>query len=136
MANGKRITLTKTQSETADGKQLIQSILDICHDGIIELEEVEKLYLLLNRLESRFNAIPYLRCIAREAIADGILDNNELYKLKQAFERVVPKQHRQVVSNHLSSGRVCQRIEATSSVLVLEDALRVRRQSFLMLRLL
>jgi hypothetical protein len=99
-----RITLTKSQAESSVGTQLIDLILSMCHDGELDITEIETLHMFLRRNESAsINAIAFLRSITREVVSDGAIDQFEAYKLKQAFERVVPKEARGVVSTHLES---------------------------------
>ncbi|MCC6971658.1 MAG: hypothetical protein IT434_15710 [Phycisphaerales bacterium] len=103
MAKRTRITLTNAEAESPAGKQLIDLILSMCHDGQIEIKEVESLHIFLRRCESKIAAISYLRAITREIVADGNVDPSEVYRLKKAFVRVVPKEVRGVISTHLDS---------------------------------
>lgn len=98
---GKRITLTKSQAESPMGRQLIDMILSIVHDGRMSLDEVIGLHRVVCQDNSGIPAFEYLRARTREIIADGQVDQFEEYRLKQAFERVVPKDVRAVVSTHL-----------------------------------
>jgi DNA-directed RNA polymerase specialized sigma24 family protein len=98
-----RITLTKAQAEGEDGHALLNLMLDICHDGEVTLEEAEDLYGKLRTLSADIPAVPYLRCIAREAIADGTIDKHEAYNLKKAMMRVATKEVRGVIETHLDS---------------------------------
>ena len=100
---GTRITLTKRESESPTGTQLIDLILKTCHDGELEIQEIDELHLFLRRDQSRIAAVAYLRALTREAVADGAIDGPEAYRLKQAFKRVVPKAFRGVVSTHLET---------------------------------
>lgn len=79
----------------------MEMILDICHDGELEISEIEDLHIFLRRDKSDIPAVPFLRSITRDIVADGIVDDAEAYRLKKAFERVVPKDIRGVVSTHL-----------------------------------
>jgi hypothetical protein len=76
-------------------------ILSACHDGELVIEEVESFYMFLRSCESTIAAVEFLRSITREIVADGSVHPMESYRLKQAFERVVPKEARGVVSTHL-----------------------------------
>ncbi|MFH1746632.1 MAG: hypothetical protein ABIG44_06255 [Planctomycetota bacterium] len=76
-------------------------ILDTCHDGRLDIREVEELHIFLRRDTSTIAAVQYLRAITRECVTDGTVDDAEAYRLKVAFERVVPKAVRGVVSTHL-----------------------------------
>lgn len=98
---GRRITLTKSQAESPVGRQLIEMILSIVHDGRMTLDEVINLHRVVCQDKSGIPAFEYLRARTREIIADGVIDRFEEYRLKQAFERVVPKDVRSVVSTHL-----------------------------------
>lgn len=98
---GRRITLTKSQAESSAGRQLIDMILSIVHDGRMTLREVMDLHYVLCEDKTGIPAFEYLRARTREIIADGVVDEFEEYRLKQAFERVVPKDVRSVISTHL-----------------------------------
>ncbi len=101
MAKGTRITLTKSEAETATGARLLDLILDMCHDGQLDFREIETLHAVLCHDTSRIAAIQYLRTITAAAVEDGAIDDMEAYRLKLAFQRVVPKQIRGIVSTHL-----------------------------------
>lgn len=101
MSKRTRVTLTSSQAESPSGRFLIDMILSMCHDGRLEIEEVEELHVFLRQDKSGFAAIEFLRAITRELVADGAVDDAEAYRLKLAFERVVPKEVRGVVSTHL-----------------------------------
>ena len=77
MTKGTRITLTRAQAELPLGKQLIDTILSMCHDGRIDTSEIERLHRLLGRGRSSIAAIPFLRAITRDALADGSIDEAE-----------------------------------------------------------
>lgn len=101
VAKRTRITLTKSESDSATGKQLLNQIFAMCHDGQLDLIEVEELHIFLRRDTSTIAAIAFLRAITREIVADGAIDDSEAYRLKRAFERVVPKDVRGIVATHL-----------------------------------
>jgi hypothetical protein len=103
MAKGTRITLTKAECEAPTGKRLVDLIFSMCHDGHLEISEVDELHIFLRNDSSAIAAIPYLRAITREAVADGAINDAEAYALKLAFERVIPKEARGIVSTHLQS---------------------------------
>lgn len=90
-------------AESETGLMLTNLILDMCHDGELDLGEVETLHALLSSAGDPFPAITYLRAITREILADGSLDPAEIYRLKKGMERVVQKEVREVVSTHLDS---------------------------------
>src|SRR5215204_2365900 len=98
-----RITLTKTECESPTGKQLIDLIFSICHDGCLDISEVDELHIFLRNDISAIAAIPYLRAITREAVADGAINDAEAYALKLACERIIPKEARGIVSTHLQN---------------------------------
>lgn len=98
-----RITLTKTECESPTGKQLIDLIFSMCHDGCLNISEVDALHIFLRNDTSTIAAIPYLRAITREHVADGAISDAEAYALKVAFERVVPKEARGIISTHLQN---------------------------------
>lgn len=98
-----RITLTKTECESPTGKQLIDLIFSMCHDGRLEISEIDELHIFLSKDTSAIAAIPYLRAITREAVADGAINDAEAYALKLAFERVIPKEARGIISTHLEN---------------------------------
>lgn len=101
MAKGTRITLTKSESESTTGLRLIDIITTMIHDGQLEFREVEELHAFLSSNKSTIAAIHFLRALTREVIADGEIDDSEAYRLKLAFERVVPKNIRGIISTHL-----------------------------------
>jgi hypothetical protein len=103
MAKRTRITLTKAECDSPTGKGLIDLIFSMCHDGCLDISEVDKLHIFLREDASAIAAIPYLRAITREAVADGATNDAEAYALKLAFERVVPKEARGIVSTHLQN---------------------------------
>jgi hypothetical protein len=99
-----RITLTSAQAASAVGKKLINMILDMCHDGQLDIAEVETMDAFLREnANSEIAAVHFLRAITREIVADRMVDPMEAYRLKKAWERVVPKEVRAVVSTHLES---------------------------------
>jgi hypothetical protein len=101
MTKGTRITLTKRESESATGKRLIETILNVCQDERIDKHEIEAMHSFLCSDGSGLAAIPFLRAICRDVLADGTIDDAELHRLKLAFSRVVPKDVRSTVSAHL-----------------------------------
>jgi hypothetical protein len=103
MAKRTRITLTKGECESPKGKRLIDLILSMCHDGCLDISEVDELHIFLREDTSAIAAIPYLRAITREAVADGAINDAEAYALKLAFERIVPKEARGIISTHLEN---------------------------------
>lgn len=103
MVKRNRITLTKSECDTSIGKRLIDLIMSMCHDGRLEISEVNELDQFLRSNPAGLAAVSYLRAITREAIADGVINDAEAYALKRAFERIVPKDWRGIVSTHLES---------------------------------
>lgn len=103
MVKRTRITLTKTECDSPTGKRLVDLIFSMCHDGRLEISEVDELHIFLRNDSSAIAAIPYLRAITREAVADGAINEAEAYALKLAFERIIPKEARGIVSTHLQS---------------------------------
>jgi hypothetical protein len=103
MAKRTRITLTKAECESPTGKRLVDLIFSMCHDGCLAISEVDELHIFLRNDSSAIAAIQYLRAITREAVADGAINDAEAYALKLAFERVVPKEARGIVSTHLQN---------------------------------
>lgn len=101
MAKGTRITMTNSQAESPSGRALIDLILAMCHDGMLSISEVEGLHIFLRREAADIPAFLFLRALTRDIVADGWIDDTEAYHLKKAFERVVPKEVRGVVSTHL-----------------------------------
>lgn len=101
LAKGTRITLTAKQCESPTGKRLIDLILSMCHDGELDLAEVADLHAYLLRDQSEIAAVEFLRALTREVLADGALSAAEAHRLKLAFERVVPKEVRGIISTHL-----------------------------------
>lgn len=77
--------------------------MSMCHDGRLDVSEVNALDSFLRSDTSGIAAIPYLRAITREALADSSISDTEAYALKRAFERIVPKEWRGIVSTHLAS---------------------------------
>ncbi len=103
MAKGTRITMTKSQAESPSGRALIELILAMCHDGTLSISEVEDLHIFLRTEAADIPAFVFLRAVTRDIVADGRIDETEAYCLKKAFERVVPKEVRGVVSTHLDA---------------------------------
>lgn len=101
MPKATRITLTKAQADSPQGRALIEWILAACHDGALDISEVEKLHAFLKREASDIPAFVFLRALTRDVVADGALDDTETYHLKKAFERVVPKEVRGIIATHL-----------------------------------
>lgn len=101
MVTAKRITMTKAQAESADGQRLIEALIELCKDGCVTRDEIIALKALLAGLRSSIPAIPYLLALVRECLADEALNEFELYQLKKAFERVVPKGVRAKITDHL-----------------------------------
>lgn len=95
--------MTNREAESKVGYALTNMILDMCHDGELTIEEVETLHLFLRKSGDLFAAIPYLRAITREIVADGSVSPAEAYRLKKGMERVVQKEVRKVVSTHLEA---------------------------------
>jgi hypothetical protein len=75
----------------------------MCHDGCLDIAEVDQLHIFLRADNSAMAALPYLRALTREAVADGAINDAEAYALKLAFERVIPKEARGIVSTHLQN---------------------------------
>src|SRR4051812_45586796 len=98
MGKRTRITLTKAECESPTGKRLVDMILSMCHDGCLTIAEVDELHIFLRNDASAIAAVAYLRAITREAVADGAINDAEAYALRLAFERVVPKEARGIVS--------------------------------------
>jgi hypothetical protein len=103
MAKRTRITLTKAECDSPTGKRLIDLIVSMCHDGCLDISEVEQLHIFLRGDASTMAAIPYLRAITREAVADGAINDAEAFALKLAFERIIPKEARGIVTTHLQN---------------------------------
>ena len=103
MAKRTQITLTKAECESPSGKRLIDFIFSMCHDGCLEIAEVDELHIFLRTDASAIAAIPYLRAITRETVADGAINDAEAYALKLAFERIIPKEARGIVSTPLQN---------------------------------
>lgn len=103
MVKGTRITLTAKQAESPTGKRLIDLILSMCHDGELDLREVDELHAFLCDDQSDFAAVYMLRALTREVLADGRIDATEAYRMKLAFQRVVPKEVRGIISTHLEN---------------------------------
>ena len=78
-------------------------MFSMCHDGCLDISEVDELHIFLRNDTSTIAAIPYLRAITREAVADGAINDAEGYALKLAFERIVPKEARGIISTHLQN---------------------------------
>jgi hypothetical protein len=93
--------MTAAEAASSEGQELIAKILAICHDGRITIQEVEDLHAWMGRVNATMNAIPFLRSITRDVISDDAVSPEEEYRLKRAFERVVIKEARGVVSTHL-----------------------------------
>ena len=74
----------------------------MCYDGRLDISEVDELHAFWHDT-SAIAAIPYLRAITREAVADRAVNDVEAYALKLAFERVVPKEARGIISTHLEN---------------------------------
>ncbi len=134
MGTGTRITLTKKQSESATGKRLIDLIVDMCHDGRLDIDEVVELDAFLRSDTSGIAAVPFLRAITREAVADGAIDDAEAYRLKLAFVRVVPKDCRGVVSTHLEDiGLPAVDCDDVAASWIFDDATERQREYILAL---
>ncbi|MCW5766853.1 MAG: hypothetical protein KIT68_12865 [Phycisphaeraceae bacterium] len=101
MAKRTRITLTRAECDTEAGKALIDMILAMCHDGRLDMGEIKRLYAFVCETRTTINAFGYLRAKLREIIADGVVDPIEEFDLKKAFERIVPKEIRGIISTHL-----------------------------------
>ncbi len=95
--------MTNREAESETGRALTNMILDMCHDGELTITEVEKLHIFLRNAGDPFPAIPYLRAITREIVADGSISPAEAYRLKKGMERVVQLEVRKVVATHLES---------------------------------
>ncbi len=81
-----RITLTNAQAESQVGKKLINMILDMCHDGQLDIAEVETMDVFLHANGgSEIAAVHLLRAITREIVADRMVDPMEAYRLKKAW---------------------------------------------------
>jgi hypothetical protein len=93
--------MTSKEAASPEGRALINRILDICHDGEITIAEIESLHIFLRETTTTIYAFEYLRAITRDIVADGCVDKYESLRLKKAFERVVPKDIRSIVSTHL-----------------------------------
>lgn len=102
MASGVRVTLTQRQAATAYGQRLVHTILALSHDGNLSLEEVAGLTAVLRDGPADMNAVPFLRAICRDILADNEFDDMEAYRLRRAMERAVPKAVRMKVSELLS----------------------------------
>jgi hypothetical protein len=91
MAKSKRVTLTKTEAASAYGQRLIHQILAISDDGNLTIEEVRALHAVLMDGPMEIEAVPFLRAKTTVVLHDGELDHLEMYQLRCAMERVVPK---------------------------------------------
>lgn len=115
MAKGIRITLTSKEVESPTGKRLIDLLLSMCHDGELELSEVAELHAFLLRDQSGIAAVEFLRALTREVLADGAITRAEAHRLKLAFERVVPKEVRGIISTHLETIGAPRAVRSTVS---------------------
>jgi len=95
--------MTKAQCDSPEGLRLLNLIVDICHDGEVSNDELMELHAFLTSVKKPFAAITYLRAITREVLQDEAIDPAELYRLKLAFMRIVPKDIRGVVATHLEN---------------------------------
>jgi hypothetical protein len=97
-----RFVMNVSEAESEYGQRLLNLLLDICHDGILKIDEVERLHMLLRNDVAGMPSVDYLRSITREIVADGSVDEVESYRLKKAILRVAPKGVRGVFADHLS----------------------------------
>lgn len=92
-----RITLTKAQSATSTGAELLGLLGEIAADGQVSDEEVERLRDWLKEAraaslpESELPAVGFLADIVERVLLDGRVDPHERRALHDGIERVMPK---------------------------------------------
>jgi hypothetical protein len=94
----KIITLTKTQTETNEGKELLDLIIKVTSDGLVTDKEIRTLYYWVNRESKKnleINAIDTLKEILKEALADNQIDKDERQEIHHILLRILPKEYRE-----------------------------------------
>jgi len=94
----KIITLTKKQTETNEGKELLDLIIEITSDGLVTDKEIRTLYYWANRESKKnleINAIDALKEILKEALADNKIDRDERQEIHRILLRILPKEYRE-----------------------------------------
>ena len=91
----KRVTLTKAQSESPIGKELIDLLVKITYDTFLNEKSVWQLNDWLNtKRDSDISAVHFLLDILRRVFSQGRLTAENLSEIQFAIERVIPKDYR------------------------------------------
>ena len=91
-----RVTLTKAQSATAVGQELIRLLSEIVKDGLVTEEGFHRLEEWLDgRSEPEVPAVGFLARLASEKQGKGEFTLEDAFDLESAVERVLPKHVRE-----------------------------------------
>src|ERR1035437_1953600 len=94
-AKSKRVTLTKAQSESPIGKELIDLLVKITYDDFLNENSAWQLNHWLNtKKDSEILAIHFLSDIVEKVLGQGQLAAGNLSEIQFAIERVIPKDYR------------------------------------------
>jgi organic radical activating enzyme len=95
----KRVTLTKAQSESPVGKELIDLLVRITYDDLLNENGLWQLSVWLNtKKDSEITAIQFLSDTFKRVHGQGRLTAGNLSEIQFAIERVIPKDYRQFIA--------------------------------------
>ncbi len=95
--------MTTGEAATPAGQELIEIILLIASDGELQQSDVQVLHDYLQRHRVEIPAFVYLRAIVADILQDGRIAAYEVFQLRRAMARVVPKSVREQVTTPLAS---------------------------------
>ena len=91
-----RVTLTKAHLSHDAGRELLDRLVEITHDGELTIAEIKGLqaWLEAQRKADTVPAIAFLFEVVNEILADGQISREERVDLVLAIERALPKEQR------------------------------------------
>src|SRR5688572_33472120 len=110
----RQVTLSKSQRETAVGRELIDLLVALSADGTVSREELERLrkWLEIDHAVD-FPALAFLYETIDQISSDGEIPEDELDRLALAIERLLPKDIRVAAAvkrkEARKAGRIAQR---------------------------
>lgn len=99
-----RITLNKAQAASAAGTELFEILEQVLDDGVLDDAEIKRLKMWLERTATAvdFPGIQLLHDTVVQALADGVVTEEERHDIVSVVLRVLPKAERQAVIAHLA----------------------------------
>jgi hypothetical protein len=109
--DGRRVTLTKAQSDSPAGQELLALLTWLSADGMVSREEMSQLRSWLEVDHGvDFPALPFLYEVIDQISSDGEVSEDELDRLALAIERVLPNEIRAATTLKRKQSREARRI--------------------------